>query len=116
MKERQQRRLRRGPTHERPVPSRPDAEDEADLAEALGDPLVLDIGTSKIVCLIAKLKPREGSDILPNRTHLAEIIGFGHTRARGMKAGAIADMEKARPRSARRSTRPSAWPRCRSTA
>lgn len=56
---------------------------------------VLDIGTSKIVCLIVRLRPREGSDILPNRTHKAEILGIGHTRARGMKAGAVADMAKA---------------------
>lgn len=56
---------------------------------------VLDVGTSKIVCLIARLKPRIGSDILPNRTHKAEIIGIGHVRARGMKAGAVADMAKA---------------------
>lgn len=56
---------------------------------------VLDIGTSKIVCLIARLRPREGSDILPNRTHKAEVLGIGHTRARGMKSGAIADMAKA---------------------
>ena len=56
---------------------------------------VLDIGTSKIVCMIVRLRPREGSDILPNRTHKAEILGIGHTRARGMKAGAVADMAKA---------------------
>jgi cell division protein FtsA len=56
---------------------------------------VLDIGTSKIVCMIVKLRPREGSDILPNRTHKAEILGIGHTRARGMKAGSVADMAKA---------------------
>ncbi|PTM61065.1 cell division protein FtsA [Phreatobacter oligotrophus] len=56
---------------------------------------VLDIGTSKIVCMIVRLRPREGTDILPNRTHKAEILGIGHTRARGMKAGAVADMAKA---------------------
>lgn len=56
---------------------------------------VLDIGTSKIVCMIARLKPREGSDILPNRSHKAEIIGIGHTRSLGVKGGAITDMAKA---------------------
>ncbi|MEI8146177.1 MAG: cell division protein FtsA [Alphaproteobacteria bacterium] len=56
---------------------------------------VLDVGTSKIVCMIARLRPREGSDILPNRTHKAEIIGIGHTRSRGMKAGTVTDVAKA---------------------
>lgn len=56
---------------------------------------LLDIGTSKIACMIVKLRPREGSDVLPNRTHRADILGIGHTRARGMKAGAVADMAKA---------------------
>ncbi|MFX7747666.1 hypothetical protein ABTK03_20030, partial [Acinetobacter baumannii] len=42
-----------------------------------------------------RLRPREGSDILPNRTHKAEVLGIGHTRARGMKSGSVADMAKA---------------------
>ncbi len=53
---------------------------------------VLDIGTSKIVCMIVRLRPRTGSDVLPNRSHRAEVIGFGHTRSRGIKAGGVADM------------------------
>ncbi|WP_439573294.1 cell division protein FtsA [Phreatobacter sp.] len=56
---------------------------------------VLDIGTSKVVCMIVRLRPREGTDVLPHRTHVAEVIGFGHTRALGMKAGTVADMAKA---------------------
>lgn len=56
---------------------------------------VLDIGSSKIVCLIAHLKPIEASGVLPNRTHTAEIVGFGHQRSRGVKGGAIVDMDAA---------------------
>ncbi|MFK8250246.1 cell division protein FtsA [Ancylobacter terrae] len=56
---------------------------------------VLDVGTSKIVCLIAKLKPRDGGDVLRRRSHSVEILGIGHTRAHGMKAGAVVDMERA---------------------
>ena len=41
---------------------------------------VLDIGTSKVVCLIAQLKPVESLDALPGRTHLARVIGIGHQR------------------------------------
>jgi cell division protein FtsA len=56
---------------------------------------VLDIGTSKIVCLIARLKPRDASDMLRRRTHTVEILGIGHTRAHGMKGGAVVDMNRA---------------------
>ena len=44
---------------------------------------VLDIGTSKICCLIA-------SDTTPPR-----LLGLGHQRARGVKAGIVVDMEEA---------------------
>jgi cell division protein FtsA len=52
----------------------------------------LDIGTSKIVCLIAKLKPQGPQDTLRRRTHGIEILGIGHTEARGMKAGAVINL------------------------
>jgi len=55
----------------------------------------LDIGTSKIACLIARLKPLGGGAHLNGRTHSVELIGFGHTRARGIKAGAVVDMARA---------------------
>jgi cell division protein FtsA len=55
----------------------------------------LDIGTSKIACLIGRLKPL-GDDVRPGgRTHSVELIGFGHTRARGIKAGTVIDMARA---------------------
>jgi cell division protein FtsA len=55
----------------------------------------LDIGTSKIACLIGRLKPLEEGAHLGGRTHSVELIGFGHTRARGIKAGTVIDMAKA---------------------
>jgi cell division protein FtsA len=52
----------------------------------------LDIGTSKIVCLIARLKPQGPQDTLRRRTHGIEILGIGHTESRGMKAGAVINL------------------------
>ena len=54
---------------------------------------VLDIGSTKVVCLIGRLEPREESRLLPGRTHDIEIIGVGHHKSRGIKAGVIADLE-----------------------
>ncbi|HSI41450.1 MAG TPA: cell division protein FtsA [Xanthobacteraceae bacterium] len=56
---------------------------------------VLDVGTSKVVCLIARLRPREPGEVLRRRSHSVEILGIGHTRAHGMKGGAVVDMERA---------------------
>ncbi len=56
---------------------------------------VLDIGTSKVVCLIAELQPAEALSTLKGRTHLARIIGIGHQRSLGLKGGAIVDLEAA---------------------
>jgi cell division protein FtsA len=52
----------------------------------------LDVGTSKIACLIARLKPNAPSDVLQRRSHSVEVLGFGHTLARGMKAGSVVDL------------------------
>ena len=52
----------------------------------------LDVGTSKVACLIARLKPQVPQDVLRRRTHAVDIIGFGHTLARGIKAGAVVDL------------------------
>jgi cell division protein FtsA len=56
---------------------------------------VLDIGTSKVACLIGRLKPIESGPFLPGRTHRIEVLGIGHQRSRGIKAGAVVDMEAA---------------------
>ena len=49
----------------------------------------LDIGTSKIACLIARLKPCAPSDALRGRSHAVELIGLSHIQSRGVKAGAV---------------------------
>ena len=55
----------------------------------------LDVGTSKIACLIGRLKPRPPQDVLRLRSHSVDVIGFGHTLARGMKAGTVIDLAEA---------------------
>ncbi len=52
----------------------------------------LDIGTSKVVCLIARLKPQSPQQTLRRRSHGVEILGIGHTEARGMKSGAVINL------------------------
>lgn len=56
---------------------------------------VLDVGTSKICCVIARLTPRPLGDILPGRTHFIEVLGFGYQRSRGIKAGSVVDLDQA---------------------
>jgi cell division protein FtsA len=55
----------------------------------------LDIGTSKIACLIARLTPRSPQEVLRRRSHAVEVLGLGHTQARGMKAGTVVDLVEA---------------------
>ncbi|MEI7804552.1 MAG: cell division protein FtsA [Hyphomicrobiales bacterium] len=52
----------------------------------------LDVGTSKIACLIAKLEPHPPQEVLRRRSHGVEVLGFSHIEARGMKAGAVIDL------------------------
>ena len=57
---------------------------------------VLDVGTSKIACLIARLDPLDAGDGARTRGgYGCRILGIGHQRARGMKAGQVVDMEEA---------------------
>ncbi|MGB7288007.1 MAG: cell division protein FtsA [Salaquimonas sp.] len=56
---------------------------------------ILDVGTSKVCCMIARLTPREESGVLPGRTHQMEVIGIGHQRSRGIKSGVIVDLDAA---------------------
>ena len=56
---------------------------------------VLDVGTTKIVCLVARLQPIEPSEMLRGRTHRCRILGIGHQRSRGIKSGTVIDMEAA---------------------
>ena len=55
----------------------------------------LDVGTSKVACLIARLKPQPAQDVLRHRSHTVDVVGFGHTYARGIKSGAVVDMQAA---------------------
>ena len=56
---------------------------------------VLDIGSTKICCVIARLTPRAEGKALKGRTHVAEVIGFGYGPSAGIKSGVITDIEKA---------------------
>ncbi len=56
---------------------------------------VLDVGSTKISCVIARLMPREETAILPGRTHHVEVLGIGHQRSRGVKSGVIVDLDAA---------------------
>src|SRR6201990_2444570 len=49
----------------------------------------LDIGTSKIACMIARLKPCPPSGSLRGRSHAVELIGYSQIHSRGVKAGAV---------------------------
>jgi cell division protein FtsA len=52
----------------------------------------LDIGSSKVICLIARLRPHGPQQVLTRRSHAVEVIGFGHTAAHGMKAGSVINL------------------------
>ncbi len=56
---------------------------------------VLDVGSTKISCVIARLKPREESAVFPGRTHHVEVLGIGHQRSRGVKSGVVVDLDAA---------------------
>ncbi|MDP2295926.1 MAG: cell division protein FtsA [Pseudolabrys sp.] len=55
----------------------------------------LDIGTSKVVCMIARLEPQAPQDVLRRRSHGVRILGFAHTAASGIKAGSVVDLVEA---------------------
>jgi cell division protein FtsA len=56
---------------------------------------VLDIGSTKICCVIARLSPRPEGKALKGRTHVAEVIGFGYGASSGIKSGVITDLDQA---------------------
>lgn len=56
---------------------------------------VLDIGSSKVCCMIARLLPSEGGRALSQRTHRVKIVGIGHQRSEGVKSGVIVDLDRA---------------------
>ena len=56
---------------------------------------VLDIGSSKMCCMIARLSPRHEGKALRGRSHAIELIGFGYGKSEGVKSGIISDLERA---------------------
>jgi cell division protein FtsA len=54
---------------------------------------VLDVGSAKTVCLIARLTPVEAGETLRHRSRAIEIMAFAHQRARGIKSGVVANLE-----------------------
>src|SRR5260221_14179380 len=52
----------------------------------------LDVGTSKIACMIRRLKPCPPNDALRGRSHAVELIGYSQIQSRGVKAGAVVDL------------------------
>ncbi len=51
----------------------------------------LDVGTSKIACMIARLRPCPPSGALRGRSHAIELVGHSQIKSRGVKAGAVVD-------------------------
>lgn len=56
---------------------------------------VLDIGSVKMCCVIARLTPRPEGKALKGRTHKADVIGFGYGPSAGVKSGVVTDIDKA---------------------
>ncbi|MEM7693959.1 MAG: cell division protein FtsA [Pseudomonadota bacterium] len=56
---------------------------------------VLDVGSTKIACLIARLKPVDEDALLAGRTHAIEVLGYGYQQSRGVKGGLIVDVNRA---------------------
>jgi cell division protein FtsA len=55
----------------------------------------LDVGSSKIACLIARLRPHARQQVLTRRTHTVEVVGYGHAAARGTKGGGVVNLAQA---------------------
>ncbi|WP_274424407.1 cell division protein FtsA [Chelativorans sp. YIM 93263] len=56
---------------------------------------VLDVGSSKVCCIIARLLPNEGGRALSTRTHRVQVLGIGHQKSLGVKSGVIVDLDRA---------------------
>jgi cell division protein FtsA len=56
---------------------------------------VLDVGSSKVCCVIARLSPRGDSPVLRGRTHEIRVIGIGHQKSHGVKSGVVVDLNRA---------------------
>jgi cell division protein FtsA len=56
---------------------------------------VLDVGSSKVCCVVVKLKPREDGNLLRGRSHRIQVIGIGHQKSHGVKSGVVIDLDRA---------------------
>ncbi len=56
---------------------------------------VLDVGSSKVCCIVARLRPRGESQMLRGRTHEVQVIGIGHQKSLGVKSGVVIDLNRA---------------------
>ena len=57
--------------------------------------VILDVGTRKMCCLVARLFPGRHRDDTSNSASRIQIIGHGHQLSRGIVGGRVADMEAA---------------------
>jgi len=56
---------------------------------------VLDVGSSKVCCVVAQLKPCDDGKLLRGRSHRARVIGIGHQKSQGVKSGVVVDLDRA---------------------
>jgi cell division protein FtsA len=56
---------------------------------------VLDVGSSKVCCMVAKLKPCDDGKLLRGRSHRIQVIGIGHQKSQGVKSGVVVDLDRA---------------------
>lgn len=56
---------------------------------------VLDVGSSKICCVIARLTPKPPQEVLSSRTHTIEVLGFGQRQSTGIRNGVVVDLDHA---------------------
>jgi cell division protein FtsA len=56
---------------------------------------VIDLGTTKTTCIIARLEPTEAAEAARGASHRCRVLGIGHQRTRGLKGGLITDMSEA---------------------
>jgi cell division protein FtsA len=56
---------------------------------------VLDVGSSKVCCVVARLKPRDDGKLLRGRSHRIQVIGIGHQKSQGVKSGVVVDLDRA---------------------
>ncbi|WP_295809366.1 cell division protein FtsA [uncultured Nitratireductor sp.] len=71
------------------------SESRKDAVRRSGIITVLDVGSSKVCCIIAKLMPAEEGRALRHRTHRVKVIGIGHQQSQGIKSGVIIDLDRA---------------------